>query len=469
MPPSREDPVLTAASAAVGGPVGLHARPHRRLTPLVTVLVLTAATFVLGLASKSSCAQGAWWHPPRQFANLCYSDLPYDYTTEGRAERVGPLSEGSGRYPPPTATPPTALLSYAAGVVTHVVVGWPDTVERDDRPVSEVAADPAVRHEAVIYVGVAAVLLLLCALATAAALVRAHATRPWDAAAFAAAPVLALAGSISWDLLGVACAAAALWAWSSRRLTLCGALVGAGAAVAVYPALLLVAFGVVAARAGQATAVARTAGAAAVAWVGLMLPAYLAGPGQVWGFVDDYLSQGPGNGSLWQVLAAFGWRPSTSLTNQLSLVAGAVLVVAVTWFALTAARRPRLPQVALLLVVAVLLVNKEYAPQYALWLLPLAVLARPYWRDLLIWQAGEVFYWLAIWWHLGGYTDGGANGVDEIYLLAIGLRIAAQLWLVGVVVRDIRWPWRDPVRADGLADDPAGGVADQAPDAVTLR
>jgi len=467
--PSWDDPVLTAASTAIGGPFGAHARPHRRFTPLVLVMLLTAATFTLGLASKSSCAQGAWWDPPRQFANLCYSDLPYDYTTDGIAERVGPLSDGDGRYPPPTATPPTALLSYAAGVVTHIVVGWPNTVDRDDRPVSEVAVDQAVRREAVVYVGVVGVLLLLGALAAAAALVRTHATRPWDAAAFAAAPVLALAGSISWSLVGVGCVAAALWAWSSRRLTLSGALVGVGAAVAVYPWLLLVAFAVVGARAGQAGAAARTAGAAAVAWVGLMLPAYVVAPGQVWGFLDDYVSRGAGNGSLWQVFVAFGWRPGTALTNQLSLVAGAVLVAAVGWFALTSGRRPRVPQVALLLVVAVLLVNKEYAPQNALWLLPLAALARPYWRDLLIWQAGEVFYWVAIWWHLGGYTDGGGNGVDEIYLLAIGLRIAAQLWLVGVVVRDVRWPWLDPVRAGGLADDPAGGVVDQAPDVVTLR
>jgi len=467
--PSREDAVLTAASAAIGGPVGVHARPHPRFTPLVVVLLLTATTFTLGLASKGSCAQGAWWHEPRQFANLCYSDLPYDYTVDGGAERVLPWSDGGGRYQPPTATPPIAVLSYAAGTVTHAVVGWPSTVDRDDRPVAEVAADPTVRHEAVVYVGVVAVLLLLAALAAAAALVRAQVTRPWDAAAFAAAPVLALAGSISWDLLGVACVAAALWAWSSRRVTLCGAVVGVGATAAVYPAVLLVAFGVVGVRAGQAAAAARATGAAAVAWVAIMLPAYVAAPLGVWGFADDYLSHGPGNGSLWQVLSAFGVRLGTALTNQVSLVAGTVLIVAIAWFALTTARRPRVPQVALLLVLALLLVNKEYAPQNALWLLPLAALARPYWRDLLIWQAGEVFYWLAVWWHLGGFTNGGPNGVDEVYVGAICLRVAAQLWLAGIVVRDIRWPWLDPVRADGRVDDPAGGVADQAVDDVTLR
>lgn len=426
---------------------------------MVLVLLLAGATFTLGVAAKNSCAQGAWWNPPRQFANLCYSDLPYDYTLDGRAERVGPLSDAEGRYQPPTATPPTAVLSYVAGLATHAVVGWPDTVDRDDRPVGDVAADPRVRHEAVVYVGVVAVLLLLCALVSAAALVRAHRSRPWDAAAFAAAPVLALAGTISWDLLGVALVCTALWAWSSGRSTLSGALVGLGSAVAVWPALLLVAFGVVAVRAGRADAAGRAAGAAVVAFVALTLPAYLLAPEHAWGFVDDYLGAGVGNGSLWQVAGVLGWSPGPTLLNQLTLVAGAALVVALAWFGLTTARRPRLPQLALLVIVAVLIVGKEYAPQQALWILPLAVLARPYWRDLLIWQAGEVFYLLAVWWHLGGFTEGGGNGVDEIYLLAIVARVAAQLWLAGVVLRDVRWPWLDPVRADGSADDPAGGVA----------
>jgi hypothetical protein len=35
-------------------------------------------------------------------------------------------------------------------------------------------------------------------------------------------------------------------------------------------------------------------------------------------------------------------------------------------------------------------------------------------------------------------------------------------------VRDIRNPQHDPVRADGLQDDPAGGVLDGAPDVHLL-
>ena len=44
------------------------------------------------------------------------------------------------------------------------------------------------------------------------------------------------------------------------------------------------------------------------------------------------------------------------------------------------------------------------------------------------------------------------------------MRIAATLWLMGLVVRDILRPWHDPVRADAVTDDPAGGVVDDADD-----
>ena len=56
-----------------------------------------------------------------------------------------------------------------------------------------------------------------------------------------------------------------------------------------------------------------------------------------------------------------------------------------------------------LVVVAFLIVNKVYSPQYVIWLLPLAALARPRWRDLLIWQACEIFYFFAVWMHIADF------------------------------------------------------------------
>jgi hypothetical protein len=92
-------------------------------------------------------------------------------------------------------------------------------------------------------------------------------------------------------------------------------------------------------------------------------------------------------------------------------------------------------------------VNKVYSPQYVLWLLPLAVLARPRWRDLLIWQAGELFYFVAVWTYLGGWLEESTGGGSPVYDLSIWVRVAAQLYLVAVIVRDILRPQHDPVRS----------------------
>jgi uncharacterized membrane protein len=104
-------------------------------------------------------------------------------------------------------------------------------------------------------------------------------------------------------------------------------------------------------------------------------------------------------------------------------------------------------QLGFLIVAAFLIVNKVYSPQYVLWLLPLAVLARPRLRDLLIWQACEIFYFASVWYYLGGFTASGtADATDPVYLWAIPIRVAGEIFLMAMVVRDILDPRHDPVR-----------------------
>lgn len=107
---------------------------------------------------------------------------------------------------------------------------------------------------------------------------------------------------------------------------------------------------------------------------------------------------------------------------------------------------PRFAQLALLILIGFLLVNKVYSPQYVLWLLPLAALARPRVRDHLVWQGGEIFYFAMVWFYLGGFLDPAGGGDVGFYWVAIGVRVAAELYLAGVVVRDVLRPERDPVR-----------------------
>ena len=128
-----------------------------------------------------------------------------------------------------------------------------------------------------------------------------------------------------------------------------------------------------------------------------------------------------------------------------------------------APRRPRLPQVLFLTMVVFLLTNKVDSPQYVLWLLPLAVLARPRWRPFLAWQAAEALVLLArFYFFIGNDKPGQGIGIGWFFG-AVLLRDALLLAYAAFVVRDVLQPERDVVRADGV-DDPAGGLLDGAPD-----
>ena len=156
-----------------------------------------------------------------------------------------------------------------------------------------------------------------------------------------------------------------------------------------------------------------------------------------------------------------------------SLAAFAVGCLLVGVLILAAPRRPRVPQAFLLVLIAFLLVNKVWSPQYAIWLVPLVVLARPRLPAYLFWQAAEVGYFLAIWSYLVTQlvvipvpADGGIG--NGLYFVALVARFLTVTLLFVLVVVDILRPARDVVRAAG-EDDPAGGVLADAPDRFVLR
>ena len=206
-------------------------------------------------------------------------------------------------------------------------------------------------------------------------------------------------------------------------------------------------------------------GCAALAWLVVNVPVLVLWPH---GWAQFYLlskSRGAGFGSAWYALDRAGWGiPDGVVLNLVSGGTFLVLCLIIAALALYAPRRPRLWQLGFLVVAAFAMTNKVYSPQYVLWMVALFPLARPRWRDLLLWQAAEALYFVAIWWHLQGLTYPDQVNVPEwTHNGATFLRIAATLWVCGMIVRDILAPEHDPVRADG-EDDPAGGVLDGAAD-----
>lgn len=448
--PSREDPVVRAASEVVGGPLGRHAAIGGPgwWTPVRVLLVMVFVVSGLGLVQKDHCREQGF-SSPGQFVHACYSDIGPLFFARGLADGEVPYidQEGDRQVEYPVLTGLTMWLT--AKLV-------PDDGSPNDR--------------ARWYFDINALGIALAAAVVVVATARTSRRRPWDAALVALAPTLALAGTINWDMYAVALLALAMLAWSRGSPGWAGLLIGLGAAAKFYPLFALGPLFVLCLRAGRLWAFRRTLAAAVAAWVAVNLPVMLADFDGWKRFYVLSRERGAGFSSVWFVLSQQGHAVPQEALNTLAGGLFAAACLAIGLVALSAQRRPRLPQLVFLVVAAFLLTNKVYSPQYVLWLLPLAALARPRWRDVLVWQAGEIIHFFGIWMLLAGYPPGDANRAlgSDGYGVTVLAHVAGTLWLCAMVLRDIYRPQHDPVRADG-SDDPAGGVLDGAEDRWVLR
>jgi uncharacterized membrane protein len=254
---------------------------------------------------------------------------------------------------------------------------------------------------------------------------------------------------------------------------LAGVLLGLGGAAKLYPLLLLVPLLVLCLRAGRLRQGMAAVGAAAASWAVVNAPIailYPTGWSYFWRF---NMMRQPGFESLFHIVSYLTGAgldqnlaadQAPAAVNALSAVLFVAACLAICAIAMSAPRRPRLAPLCLLVVVAFLLVNKVYSPQYSLWVVPLAALALPRWRLLVPWMIIDALLWVPTM--LFQRPEHG--GLSEPYLLgAVLLRDAALVVICAVVVREIYRPARDILRAAG-ADDGCGGVLDGAPDRVTL-
>jgi uncharacterized membrane protein len=450
--PSAEDPVTAALSRGVGGPVGDHAGRHPWWTPVRVVLALTALCFALGFAQKTPCYTSNWTNSETRYSDLCYSDLPYLYVGRGFAELEWPYSDAISvrdRYSVMEYPVGISYYALATAYVTHWLSGSPDLAPRGAMSQSQLYAEPSVLRETLRFTAVNAVGFALVGLLSAWFLTGVNRRRPWDAAIFAMSPVLLFEGMINWDLLAVVCVAGALWAHARGRPVLTGALLGLGTAMKLYPLFLLGGLLVVWGRERRWWDMVGATLTGAATWALLNAPAYLSGRSEWKVFWTFNSHRGADLGSIWLMVGQMSSEHAASVhtINVVSWVFFLAWCAGVAVLGFLAPETPRLAQLGYLLVVGFLLVNKVYSPQYALWLLPLAVMARPRWRDQLVWQAGEIFYFASVWWYLANYLSPGGGGDAGFYWLAIIVRVAAQLYLTVIVVRDVLMPQYDVVRS----------------------
>jgi len=462
--PSRSDGFVRGVSGLIGGPLGDHAvaldrpagRERRFWTAARIVLALVCLTLALHWVQKSPCQDGAWQNNV-QYTRFCYTDVLALYYAEGLNEGKVPYRDHPVEYP--------VLTGYFMGTL--------------GLPVHALGRDDPGINQGMWFYNLNALVLGALAVATVAVILALRRRRPWDAALFALAPALLLTATVNWDLLAIGLAAFGLLAWARRRPLLAGALLGLAGAAKLWPLFLLGPLLVLALRANRLRAALSAVAAAVVALVLVNLPAAVPYR-ENWDRFFELNSSRPIDwGTLWYIgryldgkvgndpgqLGPFEWLNANIPTlNLLSYALFGLACLGVAALALLAPRRPRLAQLAFLVVAAFLIFSKVWSQQFVLWLLPLAVLARPRWGAFLAWQAAEVCYFAAFYGELLGASTGRPVFPEGVFVLAATLRLVTVAVLCGLIVRDVLHPERDAVRAT-YADDPDGGVLDGAPDA----
>jgi hypothetical protein len=421
---------------------------------------------LLGYAEKLPCSSGGAWNSfTGQFRDACYTDIYPLYYTEQ-------LSAGKVPY-------------YGHPVEYPVLMGW--MMQAAAWAVHSVAdAYARGRDFYDVTVLMLAVCLVVGVLATAATAHRedsaARGDLPWGAGTKAAlmvalSPGLILAAYVNWDLFAMALTACGLAAWAARRPWLAGALLGLAVATKFYPLMFFGALFLLCLRAGRLREFGRALAGGLIAWLVINLPVALTATSGWAEFYAFSRSRGADWGSVWFLFEHYNLpvigNSSLGELNFITSGAFAVACVMIAVLALAAPRRPRLPQLCFLLLASFLILNKVWSPQYVIWLVPLAVLARPRVWPYVLWQLAEVAYFLGIWGYFTYlYQSPGTAGYDGIsagwYFVILAARLLSLALLAATVVADILQPERDRVRASGLNDDPAGGVLDRAPDRLAV-
>src|SRR6202453_1326292 len=380
---------------------------------------------LLALADKLPCPTGAWTTSFGQYQDFCYSDIYPLYGTEGLAAGKVPYTGHAVEFP--------VLTGWAMEAAAWLVRG---------------SQDVDARYMHFFYVTVA--LLAVCGIA--GILATAHAAGRegrWQGIMVAFSPALILCAFINWDLIAMALGMLGIAAWASRRLELAGVLLGLAVAAKFYPLVIFGPLLLLTLRTGKWREFSRTLIAAVVAWLAVNLPVMIiAWHGWSWFYV--FSQTRPADwGSIWLFFENYNvpilGNDQIGIINFMATAFFVLMFAGIAWLALAAPRRPRLPQLCYLVLAAFLITNKVWSPQYVVWLVPLAVLARPRLWAYALWQLAEVAYFFGIWGYLifvyaseGNQVTGYAGLSTGWYFASLLARFLAVALLAGYVIRDIQ-------------------------------
>lgn len=422
---------------ALGGPRGARARSRAadagRLAPVVLLLGLP---LVVAALRQASCADHGWegrapvW---RQCASPLLASLVED-------------DAGRGVWAYLTGAVPLDLPVLRGVVATGLATLAPGAGIGEQRWVL------------VLWTLLAAV--VLAGLVVAVGTVRGAPDA--DPVALALSPVLALSVLLSTDLVPVALAVVAVWAWARHRPELAGVLLGLAVLGGPQALLVLLALAVVPPP-GVPRAVRRLLTSVAVTTLLVVGPVAALDLGTLVRPLRAWWTGGAGPGSLLFVpeLALHPLGPgAVAAISVLGLLLAAALVVVL------AARRPAPPVagVALVGLVAALVTAPSAPVTAALWLVPFVALAGVPWRDHLVWAGAEAVHLVAWYGWVSAQTDTAHGLPAGWYATALTLRVLAVTRLGWVVWA--RASWGDPPRAGTLQRLPIVRPVDEARGAV---
>ncbi|KAA1247003.1 DUF2029 domain-containing protein [Mycobacterium simiae] len=488
--PSRNDVLGSALADVIGGPVGRHALIGRTrlMTPLRVMFVIALVFLALGWSTKAACLQTtgtgpgdqrvANWENQRAYYELCYSDTVPLYGAELLSQGKFPyksswIETDSAGAPQTQYDGKIAVRYMEYPVLTGIYQYVSMAIAKTYTALSKVAPLPVIA-EVVTFFNASAFGLALAWLATVWATSALAGRRVWDAALVAASPLVIFQIFTNFDALATAFAIGGLLAWARRRPWLAGVLIGLGAAAKLYPLLFLGPLLVLGIRSGRLDGAVRTTLATVVTWLVVNLPVLVLYPRGWSEFFRLNTRRGDDMDSLYNVVKSFtGWRgfdPTLGfweppmMLNTVVTVLFALSCAAIAYIALTAPQRPRLAQLAFLVVALFLLTNKVWSPQFSLWLVPLAVLALPHRRVLLAWMTIDALVWVPRMYYL--YGNPNRSLPEQWFTTTVLLRDVAVIVLCALIIRRIFRPEEDLVRWNRRIDDPLGGIYDRAPDAA---
>ncbi|HEX2144018.1 MAG TPA: glycosyltransferase 87 family protein [Glycomyces sp.] len=474
--PTLTDRLARFASGFIGGPLGDHAvnPPRRRYwTPVRVILFTGLVAFAINWLQKYPCSAGGWvdWH---QYTSACYTDIRALWGAERLSEGAVPYRDHPVEYP--------VLTGWFMGILGQIAYRIGSVAGTDGGP---------------IFYHLNAIVLFICGAAAIAilykirednrrtdlpgpnpdpALVHSRPSRPWDAMMFAAAPIVLVTATVNWDLFAIALSMPFFLYWQRGRPLMAGLFLGLAVAAKFYALLFIGPLLILALRQRKPLPALQATATAAVVWAACNAPVAYLWP-ESWMRFFELNSERPVDwGTGWYVLRGItGWEKlwDAAFVNDLYLVLFALSCLAIAALGFFAQRKkasafglrglsspedvvPRLAQLCFLVVAAFLLFGKVWSQQYVLWLLPLAVLARPKWGWFLVWQAAELFYFFSFYGKmLQVSAEEEGRGISEgLFLTAAASRWIAVAVMCALIVQEILIPRLDAVRGLPLRPKP---------------